>query len=183
LELRGTDLVARHNRFFLPPETRELLFALAVDHVPIFGTHELEVRIGSNVVRRFSIAQETSGFVVRRVESHMLDGLRGRVNILTFELLTDPTPITLKTAEIRLDNINFVTEPTSWFHSFYWLDDSWRLIWRSWPDARIYLQSSSNLVDWVPVKDSGIAGSAGSFTVPDSGAPHLYFRGLADPAR
>jgi hypothetical protein len=90
----------------------------------------------------------------------------------------------VRTAEIRLDNINFVTAPTGWIHSLYRLDaTNWRLLWRSWPDATFRLDSSSNFVTWPTIRSSSGAGNAGSFTIPDTGQPHLYFRGWVDPAR
>ena len=181
LVLTDSALQARHNRFFLPLETRELLFGIRIASVPPLGTHILEVRFGSDVIRAFTIANVTSDFVVYAVPKHLWDGYRGRVDTLSFVLVTSGSTAT---PEIRIDNINFVTEPVSWIHAFYRTNASnWRLIWRSWPDATFRVQSSSNFATWRVVDSSSAPSASGSFNIPHSGAPQVYFRGEAVPAR
>jgi hypothetical protein len=186
LLLKDNALQARHNRFFLPPEARELWFGRKIDFVPSLPAydHVLEVRIGSTVVRRLSVNEATGDFVAFNVNLRNFPELLGRVNTLTFELDTTLGTVSLRTAEVRLDNINVVTDSTAWIHSFYRFNPSnWRLIWRSWPSGTFYLQSSSNLINWATIDDSGIDSTAGSFNIPYSGVPSRYFRGRVIPAR
>lgn len=185
LELRDTSLEARHNRFFLPPEAREIRFALWVPFVPNtpLNDHVLELYIGNRVIRRYTVA-ETDGFLVRDADLTSHPDLLGGVNTLTFKLVTVPHAVTLRTAEVRLDNINIVVDPTSWFHAFYDLDGSnWRLIWRSWPAARIYLEATGDFGEWLPVGNSSTDSNAGSFTVPHGEEPRTYYRSRVVPAR
>jgi hypothetical protein len=172
---------ARHNRFFLPPETRELKFAMRIILVPALGTHTLEVRFGSDVVRAFTIDEITADFVVYEVPEHLWAPYRGRVDTLSFVLVSSGSAAG---PEVRIDNIGFVTEPVSWIHSFHRLDAStWRLIWRSWPDATFHVQSSSNFLHWRTVASGSAPSASGSFNIPHSSAPQVYVRGEADPAR
>jgi hypothetical protein len=182
LELGLNSLLARHNRFFLPLEARDLLFAIEVPFTPITpGFDEyLRVRVGSEVLGDFSVDQKTDGFQPRRVDLRAFPNLLGRVITLTFELFRAPA----ESVAVRLDNINIITEPTSWIHSFFRFDESnWRVIWRSWPDATFHLDSSSNFTQWLTIRSSSGAGNAGSFTIPVTADSHIYFRGRADPAR
>jgi hypothetical protein len=173
-------LLARHNRFFLPLEARDLLFAIHVPATPVTVFDEyLRVRVGSEVLGDFSVNNKTDWFQPRRVDLGSFPGLRGRVIALTFELFTAP----LEEMQLQIDNINIVTEPTSWIDSFYRFDASnWRLIWRSWPSATITLEACSNLVSWAPIQSSGVAGNSGSFTIPNTPGQR-FFRFKAVPER
>ena len=183
LDLGGNNaLVAQHNRFFLPLEAQDLLFGINIRFVPVTPMFDeyLEVRIGSQVVRAFSITDVTDEPEPRFVNLRNFPGLLGRVNTLTFELVT---ALVGESPRVRLDNINIVTDPTSWIDSFYRFDQSnWRLIWRSWPSATITLEASSNLSTWAPIQSSSGAGDAGSFTIANT-TGQRFFRLKAVPER
>jgi len=181
LDLTGNSvLLAHHNRFFLPLEARDLLFAINVPITPLTVFDEyLRVRVGSEVLGDFSVNNKTDGFQPHRVDLGNFPGLLGRINTLTFELFTAP----LEEMKLQIDNINIVTEPTAWVHSLSFDASNWRLFWRSWPSATITLEACSDLVSWAPIQSGSTAGNAGSFTIPQTAGRQRFFRFKAVPER
>jgi hypothetical protein len=110
LELNSGDAERTHNRLYLPWFATDLLFSMWIADES--DNDLLRVRIGDTVLNDYNLATVESFFTTRTLPIPM--NLRDTVDTITFEIIAGGVPIALVDSEVRIDDVRFIPEPSSW---------------------------------------------------------------------